>query len=189
MPARMQARILSRSASEGAMGCMTEDRALPKSIGDGLDADARSAAPWLLRNSMASVAPLLCLSAAAGLQDSTITYNAAAGLQASTITLNADDQTVALPHVWSKCLGSGHAALTLREDWRSHVRMARRDLGVEKVRFHGILNDEMSTSLGPGVNSFFNLDSVVDFLRSQGMRAVWEVTRAEARTHDCRPDL
>jgi xylan 1,4-beta-xylosidase len=93
----------------------------------------------------------------------------------ATISLDALASGSPLPHVWSKCLGSGHAALTLREDWRAHVRMARRDLGVEKVRFHGILNDEMSTSLGPHTNSFLNVDSIVDFLRSIEMRAVWEI--------------
>ena len=30
-----------------------------------------------------------------------------------------------LPHLWSRCLGSGHAALTLREDWRNQVGVAR----------------------------------------------------------------
>ena len=77
--------------------------------------------------------------------------SAAAGIPSNaSITLDPHGPASALPHLWSACLGSGHAALTLREDWRQQVRQARRDLGVEAVRFHGVLDDEMSTSLGPG---------------------------------------
>ena len=31
-------------------------------------------------------------------------------------------------------VGSGHMSLTLREDWRQHIRMAARDLGVKHIR-------------------------------------------------------
>ena len=83
---------------------------------------------------------------------------------------------VPLPHIWSRCLGSGHAALTLREDWRAQVRTARREIGLEMVRFHGLLDDDMSISLSPGVNSFLNVDSTVDFLLAQGMRSIIELS-------------
>lgn len=73
-------------------------------------------------------------------------------------------------------LGSGHAALTLREDWRNQVRMARKDLGLEMVRFHGLLDDDMSISLSRGVHSWLNLDSTIDFLVGQGMRSVIELS-------------
>ena len=36
------------------------------------------------------------------------------------------------------------------------------------VRFHGILDDDMSTSQGPGLNSFVNVDSIADFLVDRG---------------------
>ena len=36
-------------------------------------------------------------------------------------------------HYWERCVGSGHGALTLREDWRQHVAMARKDLGIQRV--------------------------------------------------------
>jgi hypothetical protein len=98
-----------------------------------------------------------------------------ADVPSASIALDPHGPAAPLPHLWSACLGSGHAALTLREDWRQQVRQARHDLGVEAVRFHGILNDEMSTSLGPGRNSFVNVDSIVDFLLSQNMHAVWEL--------------
>jgi hypothetical protein len=33
-------------------------------------------------------------------------------------------------------MGSGHAALTLRADWRRHAVMAREALGIKRVRSH-----------------------------------------------------
>ena len=50
-----------------------------------------------------------------------------------------------MKRLWEKCVGSGHATLALREDWRKQVSMARKEIGIEMVRFHGILDDDMST--------------------------------------------
>jgi hypothetical protein len=80
-----------------------------------------------------------------------------------------------LVHHWSRCVGSGHAALTLREDWRQHVAMAHRDLGVERVRFHGILDADMSVSFSPNETGFTNIDSVCDFLLEHNMSMVMEL--------------
>ena len=41
-------------------------------------------------------------------------------------------------HWWKTAVGSGHAALTLRADWREHMSMAREHCGLESVRFHGM---------------------------------------------------
>ena len=41
-------------------------------------------------------------------------------------------------HWWKTAVGSGHAALTLRADWREHMSMAREHCGFESVRFHGM---------------------------------------------------
>lgn len=49
-------------------------------------------------------------------------------------------------HFFETCVGSGHMSLTLREDWRNHIRMAARDLGVKHIRGHGLLDDDMSVS-------------------------------------------
>lgn len=37
------------------------------------------------------------------------------------------------------CFGSGHAALTVRSDWRAALMQLRADLNTSHVRFHGIL--------------------------------------------------
>ena len=48
-------------------------------------------------------------------------------------------------HYWELCVGSGHAAMGLRQDWRDQLEKTHRELGFEYVRFHGLLDDEMST--------------------------------------------
>lgn len=42
-----------------------------------------------------------------------------------------------------ECVGSGHAALALRSDWQQQLARTSRDLGVKRVRFHGILDDDV----------------------------------------------
>jgi hypothetical protein len=59
------------------------------------------------------------------------------------VDVDLTSPTTPFPHYFSKCLGSGHALLTLREDWRKTVARARTEIGVENVRFHGLLNDDM----------------------------------------------
>jgi hypothetical protein len=54
------------------------------------------------------------------------------------------------PHYWETCVGSGHAALALREDYRRHLKLAHDELGFKYVRFHGLLTDDMSVVRRPG---------------------------------------
>jgi len=48
-------------------------------------------------------------------------------------------------------------ALTLRQDFREHLAMAAKDLGVKHIRGHGLLDDDMSVSLKAGFNSYYNV--------------------------------
>lgn len=79
-------------------------------------------------------------------------------------------------HFYEASVGSGHMSLTLREDWRNHIRMAARDLGVKRIRGHGLLDDDMSVSYAYGTHAFFNVDSLVDVLMSVGMRPIFELS-------------
>lgn len=54
--------------------------------------------------------------------------------------------------------------------------MAAKDLGVKHIRGHGLLDDDMSVSFRAGVNSFYNVDSIVDFLDSVNMRPIFELS-------------
>lgn len=46
---------------------------------------------------------------------------------------------------WQFCVGSGHAGLALRADYVRLLKECARDLGIKRVRFHGIFNDDMNT--------------------------------------------
>ena len=42
---------------------------------------------------------------------------------------------------FDKCIGSCHAYLTLREDFRAHVREVQDRIGFNSIRCHGIFHD------------------------------------------------
>ena len=76
-------------------------------------------------------------------------------------------------------MGSGRALLALRADWREQLRRAHDDLGFRHVRFHGMLDDDMGTLICQNeklLYSFFNIDSIFDFLLSIGMRPFAELS-------------
>jgi len=81
---------------------------------------------------------------------------------------------------WTKCVGSGHAALALREDWREQLKKCREELGFEYVRFHGLFDDDMSVCTkkddGTYEYSFFNVDSIFDFILEIGMKPFVELS-------------
>jgi xylan 1,4-beta-xylosidase len=88
-------------------------------------------------------------------------------------------RATALPHFWEHTVGSGHAALALRADWRAQLKQAHDDLGMQHVRFHGILGDDMGTLISEGNTlfySFFNTDQIFDFLLSIGMKPFVELS-------------
>ncbi len=90
------------------------------------------------------------------------------------------------PHYWELCVGSCHAVTGLRADWREQLEKAHRELGFQYVRFHGLLDDAMSVVVRehnpfrPEAEarlrySFFNIDSIFDFLLSIGMKPFIEL--------------
>ena len=84
-----------------------------------------------------------------------------------------------LPHFWEHTVGSDHALMALRADWRAQLARAHRELGFRHVRFHGLLDDDVGTltcQMDRMLYSFFNADSIVDFLLSIGMRPFVELS-------------
>lgn len=83
-------------------------------------------------------------------------------------------------HYWERCVGSGHAALGQRQDWREQLLRARRELGIQRVRFHGLLNQDMSVLLqdrdGKLFYSFYNVDYLFDYLLSIDMKPLVELS-------------
>eukprot|EP00658_Telonema_sp_P-2_P024157 TRINITY_DN19695_c0_g1_i1.p1 TRINITY_DN19695_c0_g1~~TRINITY_DN19695_c0_g1_i1.p1 ORF type:complete len:516 (+),score=81.88 TRINITY_DN19695_c0_g1_i1:147-1694(+) len=78
-------------------------------------------------------------------------------------------------------VGSGHAALTLRQDWRRQLVRAKQELGISHVRFHGLLDDDMGPvvrmdAAGSAVYNFSGIDSTFDFLHQNGIRPFVELS-------------
>ena len=44
----------------------------------------------------------------------------------------------------TRCFGSSHAATAMRADWQRELTQVQKDLSPEYVRFHGLLDDDMS---------------------------------------------
>ena len=76
-----------------------------------------------------------------------------------TVTVDLLSPTTPFDHYWKRSFGSGHAALTLREDWRSHLKLAAQELGLQGVRHHGLLDDDMEVVTAPGVFNFTKVPS------------------------------
>jgi xylan 1,4-beta-xylosidase len=67
----------------------------------------------------------------------------------------------------------------LRADWQRQLHRCRTELGFRHVRFHGLLSDDLGTLVchrEEPLYSFFNADSIVDFLLSIGMRPFVELS-------------
>ncbi len=78
-------------------------------------------------------------------------------------------------------VGSCHAYLTLREDFREHVRLAQQEIGFGGIRFHGIFTEYVGVihggeeaDGGPRLN-FQNATKIYEFFVAQGMKPFVEL--------------
>jgi xylan 1,4-beta-xylosidase len=108
-----------------------------------------------------------------------------AGRQASaatyTITVDASKNVSGLPHFWSAAVGTGTASLTLRGDLQMHYKLANRELGMLRVRGHGVLNDDMGIFHWTGGTAaptfdWTSLDTYLEAIAAAGMRPLMELT-------------
>ena len=87
-----------------------------------------------------------------------------------------------LPHIWEECVGSDRAAITLRESWRKDLERWKQEAGVKRVRFHGVLNDELGVYAPTILNrnkvtpNFQNVDQVYDGLVARGVSPFVEIS-------------
>ena len=63
------------------------------------------------------------------------------------------------------CVGSGHATLSLRQDYRDQLTVVQQEIDFGAVRFHAILDDDMSTFLNGEANMF----NVFRFVKSKSI--------------------
>jgi xylan 1,4-beta-xylosidase len=76
-----------------------------------------------------------------------------------------------MPRFWQEGVGSCHIYMTLNSaqgiNFKDHFKMARTELGMKRVRAHGILNDDVGIYKEVnGVPSYnwTRLDSIFDYL-------------------------
>lgn len=94
--------------------------------------------------------------------------------------VDAQGDQVDFRKLWLNCVGSSHASMSLRQDWRSQLTRAAEEIGFKRVRFHGILDDDMSAYLpdagGPKGTNMWNIFSTLDFLQDIDMEPLVELS-------------
>lgn len=90
--------------------------------------------------------------------------------------------------VWQRCIGSDHAFQAHRTDWCRQLKAVHDELGIEYVRFHGILSDDMLTVQSfhefapiPGTEAirtvnFFQVGHILDNILGVGVKPIIELS-------------
>jgi xylan 1,4-beta-xylosidase len=119
------------------------------------------------------VLPLLALPACG--QETGVTVSALTGSTAATIWIDASKQGAGNPHFWSASVGTGTASLTLRGDLQTQYKIGQREAGFQRVRGHGVLNDDMGIYQGPGAYDWTNFDRYLSAISAARMRPIMEM--------------
>jgi len=99
---------------------------------------------------------------------------------AETITIDTHARTTAFPHMWEQMFGSGRAVLSLRESYRADLKRVQKITGLEYIRFHAILDDELGVydedaQVRP-VYNFSYVDQIYDGLLEHGVKPFVELS-------------
>lgn len=102
----------------------------------------------------------------------------------ATVPVSVDTRAItgALAHVWEECAGSDRAAISLRETWRRDLDRWVGEVGLKRVRFHGILNDELGVDTPTWLNAgkaspnFRDVFEVYDGLIARGVAPFVELS-------------
>ena len=103
------------------------------------------------------------------------------GYQEWSIDVNNHTSNNNFYYYWDKTVGSGHAALLLRQDWRKYMKEAKKNINFSYVRYHGTLDDDVGSvnidsSTGEISYSFINIDSIFSYLLSINMKPYIELS-------------
>src|SRR3954471_5638390 len=102
-------------------------------------------------------------------------FGLASAANAQTLTVDAATSPSGNPHFWSACVGTGTASLTLRADLQSHYKLANRELGMQRVRGHGVFDDDMGVFHGTGSTPTYDwtkFDTYLAAISAAGMRPI-----------------
>ena len=97
-----------------------------------------------------------------------------------TVVVDAAAPATPLPHFWEHIFGSGRAILSLRDGYRQDLRHVKEVTGIQYVRFHAILDDEVGVydedAQGKAVYNFSYVDQIYDGLLASGVRPFVELS-------------
>ncbi len=98
----------------------------------------------------------------------------------SVITIDPSAPTHPFPHFWEQMFGSGRGVLALRSAYRSDLHQVKQVTGLEYVRFHAILDDEVGVydedKQGNPVYNFSYVDQIYDGLLAEGVKPFVEIS-------------
>jgi len=101
-------------------------------------------------------------------------------LPAEIVRIDAAAAGTPFPHFWEKMFGSGHAILTMREDYLDDLRAVKKITDFSYVRFHGIFDDHVGVysedDHGNPVYNFTLVDTIYDGLLKNGVRPFVELS-------------
>src|SRR5664279_688924 len=96
------------------------------------------------------------------------------------IAIDASGPSRPFPHYWEQMFGSGRAILTLRDSWRRDLREVKQITGLQYVRFHAILHDEVGVydedKDGKPIYNFSYVDQIYDGLLAAGIKPFVEIS-------------
>jgi len=92
------------------------------------------------------------------------------------VTVDLRREMGPLDHIWSRCVGSDRAAMTLREGWRQDLDRFHKEAGLERVRFHGIFADELGVLSASVKPNFQYVDAIYDGLLERGVQPFVELS-------------
>lgn len=98
------------------------------------------------------------------------------------LTIKADltkPSEKSLHKYWKKITCVERAALCLRSDIQSQIRMAQKDIGYEFIKFHGIFSEEMmvyrENATGNPIYKWHYIDEIIDFFYSVNLKPFIEI--------------
>ena len=94
-------------------------------------------------------------------------------------------KTTSFSHYWKRSFGSGHATLTLRKDWRGQLKQAINDLGLQGIRHHGILDDDMRVVIAPRKYNFSLVEESWSFQVLNNITPIVELSFMPAILANC----
>ena len=106
--------------------------------------------------------------------------NAQVSSNPEVIVIDATAPSHPFPHFWEKMFGSGRAALSLRDSYRSDLRQVKQATDFDYVRFHAVFHDEIGLydedSQGRPSYNFSYIDQIYDGLLAEHVRPFVELS-------------